>query len=40
MTGTPLANMKTGAKTFIDIIEEATDGTADGQIGSAVILAL
>ena len=34
MTGTPLANMKTGAKTFIDIIEEATDGTADGQIGS------
>ena len=34
MTGTPLANMKTGAKTFIDIIEEATDGVADGQIGS------
>ena len=25
MTGTPLANMKTGAKTFIDIIENATD---------------
>ena len=34
MTGTPLANMKTGAKTFIDIIEEATDGVKDGQIGS------
>lgn len=34
MTGTPLANMKTGAKTFIDIIEEATDGVTDGQIGS------
>ncbi len=34
MTGTPLSNMKTGAKTFIDIIEEATDGAADGQIGS------
>ncbi len=25
MTGTPLTNMKTGAKTFIDIIDEATD---------------
>ena len=34
MTGTPLASMKTGAKTFIDIIEEATDGVKDGQIGS------
>jgi Ca-activated chloride channel family protein len=34
MTGTPLANMKLGAKTFIDIIDEATDGTADGEIGS------
>ena len=34
MTGTPLANMKLGAKTFIDIIDEATDGTQDGQIGS------
>ena len=34
MTGAPLANMKTGAKTFIDILEEATDGIKDGQIGS------
>lgn len=34
MAGTPLANMKTGAKTFIGIIEEATGGTQDGQIGS------
>ncbi len=34
MTGSPLSNMKTGAKTFIDIIEKATDGTADGEIGS------
>ena len=34
MAGVPLANLKLGAKTFIDIIEEATDGTADGQIGS------
>ena len=34
MTGTPLSNMKTGAKTFIDIIAEATGGTASGEIGS------
>lgn len=34
MTGVPLANMKVGAKTFIDIIEKATDGALDGQIGS------
>ena len=34
MTGTPLANMKAGAKKFIDIIETATDGTQDGVIGS------
>lgn len=34
MTGTPLANMKTGADTFIDIIDEATDGSQNGTIGS------
>ena len=34
MAGAPLASMKAGAKTFIDIIEEATDGVKDGQIGS------
>ena len=34
MAGSPLANMKTGAKTFIDIIEEATDSFQDGNIGS------
>lgn len=34
MAGTPLANMKAGADTFIDIIDEATDGTPDGTIGS------
>ena len=34
MAGEPLASMKTGAKTFIDIIEEATDSVQDGQIGS------
>ena len=33
MSGAPLANMKAGAKTFIDIIDEATDGTQDGNIG-------
>ncbi len=33
MAGSPLANMKNGAKTFIDIIDEATDGTQDGTIG-------
>ena len=33
MAGSALANMKSGAKTFIDIIDESTDGTQDGQIG-------
>ena len=33
MRGSPLANLKTGAKTFIDIIDEATDSAKDGQIG-------
>lgn len=34
MTGTPLAEMKAGAKAFIDIIEAATNETPGGQIGS------
>ncbi len=34
MAVSPLANMKTGAKTFIDIIDEATDSSQDGTIGS------
>ena len=34
MAGSPLANMKAGAKTFIDIIDESTDGAQDGNIGS------
>ena len=34
MVGTPLADMKLGAKSFIDIINEATDSSKDGQIGS------
>ena len=33
MAGTPLVNMKLGAKAFIDLIDEATDNTKDGQIG-------
>ena len=34
MDGSPLANLKAGANAFIDIIDEATDGTPDGNIGS------
>lgn len=34
MVGSPLANMKLGAKTFIDIIDQATDSAQDGTIGS------
>ena len=34
MACTPFANMKAGAKKFIDIIDEATDDTQDGNIGS------
>ena len=34
MAGSPLINMKEGAKTFIDIIDEATDSSQDGNIGS------
>lgn len=33
MAGSPLANLKNGAKKFIDIIDEATDSSQDGQIG-------
>ncbi len=34
MAGSPLANLKNGAKKFIDIIDEATDSAQDGHIGS------
>ena len=34
MAGSPLANMKSGADTFIDIIDESTDSMQDGMIGS------
>ena len=40
MAGSALANMKNGAKAFIDIIDEATDGTQDGQIGSGSRIAI
>ncbi len=33
MAGSPLANLKNGAKKFIDIIDEATDSAKDGNIG-------
>ncbi|MGN0328606.1 MAG: VWA domain-containing protein [Lachnospira sp.] len=33
MSGSPLANLKNGAKKFIDIIDEATDSSKDGHIG-------
>lgn len=33
MAGSPLANLKSGAKKFIDIIDEATDGEKNGEIG-------
>lgn len=33
MAGSPLANLKNGARKFIDIIDESTDGAKDGHIG-------
>lgn len=34
MGGTPLADLKTGANTFVDIIDEASDGVLDGTIAN------
>ena len=34
MSGTPLANLKLGAKKFVEIIDESTDGSENGQIGN------
>ena len=34
MAGSPLANLKLGAKKFVEIIDQATDSSQDGQIGS------
>lgn len=40
MAGSALANLKNGAKAFIDIIDEATDSAQDGQIGSGSRIAV
>lgn len=40
MQGVPLTNLKLGANTFIDIIEEATGGTQSGEIGSGSHMAV
>lgn len=40
MAGSPLANLKLGAKAFIDIIEENTDGVKDGVIGNGSRMAV
>lgn len=34
MAGAPLSSLKAGADTFIDILAEATGGSAEGQIGA------
>lgn len=34
MSGSPLLNLKNGAKKFVEIIDEATDSSGDGQIGN------
>ena len=34
MKGKPLASLKSGANTFIDVIDESTDSAKDGQIGN------
>lgn len=40
MAGSALTNLKSGAKTFIDIISEATGGAQSGQIGSGSRIAI
>ena len=40
MAGSPLANMKNGARKFIDIIADATGGTQSGQIGGGSRIAV
>lgn len=40
MAGSALANLKNGAKAFIDIISDATGGSQDGQIGSGSRIAI
>jgi Ca-activated chloride channel family protein len=40
MAGSPLENTKAGANAFIDIIDEATDNSQDGNIGSGSRMAI
>ena len=40
MAGEPIAEMKAGARQFIDIISESTGGAADGSIGSGSRMAV
>lgn len=40
MAGPALASLKVGAKSFIDIIDESTDGSQDGQIGGGSRIAI
>ena len=40
MAGTAIENLKLGADTFIDIIDEATDGSQDGNIGGGSRIAV
>lgn len=40
MEGRPLDNLKLGANTFIDIIDETTDGVRDGEIGGGSRIAV
>lgn len=40
MSGAPFADMKAGAKTFIDIISESTGGSGSGEIGSGSRMAV
>lgn len=40
LSGPPFADMKAGAKTFIDIISESTGGSGSGEIGSGSRMAV
>ena len=40
MAGSPLANLKSGARRFIEIIDRATDSAEDGNIGNGSRIAI
>lgn len=40
MAGTAIENLKLGADTFIDIIDESTDGSQDGNLGGGTRMAV